>query len=82
MIIILPLALQIRSIWIEFTDFDMKFVIPNALKIYIPLLLREVRDGQEITVEFINRIYLLKGWGVKANLLRIGKLQTEKFFIG
>ena len=82
MIITLPLALQIRSIWIEFTDFDMKSVIPNALKIYIPLLLREVRDGQEITVEFINRIYLLKGWGVKANLLRIGKLQTEKSSIG
>ena len=42
-----------------------------------------VRDSRQITFEFLNRICLLRGWGgVKANLLRIGKLQTEIFVYG
>ena len=44
-----------------------------------PLTSFEFKDCRQITFEFLNRIRLLRGWEVKANLLRIGKLQTVIF---
>ena len=38
------------------------------------------RDRQQITFEFLNRICLLKGWGVKANLSRIDETWTKIFY--
>ena len=40
----------------------------------------EFRDYRHITFKFLNRICLPRGWGVKTNLLRIGKLETENFY--